>query len=428
MIAEDGTRSTADSGSSRCRCRACCIDAASLRRIARLPPAARLAALRAHRPPDDGIASTSATHASSRIHPIARHSSACRVARHLAPWLVAALLRPGASPRRHRAARRRRRRRPFRRRRRQRRPRLPAGRVVRAARLGRRSVHAAWPAFIAGCRARRIADAPGAVAGRLRGRRRDRRHASRAVRAFFESHFIPYQVAAADGRDSGLVTGYYEPLLAAAARQSARYPVPLYAAARRPARRRPRRAPSRARRTCACAAASRAGAWFRTGRAPRSRRASAASRQGDRLGRRSGRGVLPADPGLGRIAARRRQRRARRLRRPERPSLPLDRPLAGRARRDDARAGLDAGHRDGAGATRTSCPRCSTRIRATCSFARCHRRCRHARSGDRRPGRRARRAALRERTIAVDTRSVPLGRAGLPRDDLSAVGRSRWSG
>ena len=48
---------------------------------------------------------------------------------------------------------------------------------------------------------------------------------SRSVRAFFETHFIPYRVAAADGRDVGRVTGYYEPLLkgsrAAHARNSA---------------------------------------------------------------------------------------------------------------------------------------------------------------------------------------------------------------
>jgi len=49
-----------------------------------------------------------------------------------------------------------------------------------------------------------------------------------AVRAFFESHFIAYQVAGADGVDTGLVTGYYEPLLAGSRTRSARYPVPLY--------------------------------------------------------------------------------------------------------------------------------------------------------------------------------------------------------
>ena len=77
------------------------------------------------------------------------------------------------------------------------------------------SLHEAWPAFIAGCRAlvasptrqalwQPACTAAAAIDGNSNG----------AVRAFFESHFIPYQVAAADGRDTGLITGYYEPLLA----------------------------------------------------------------------------------------------------------------------------------------------------------------------------------------------------------------------
>jgi len=50
------------------------------------------------------------------------------------------------------------------------------------------------------------------------------------VRAFFESHFSPYQVIAADGRDTGTITGYYEPLLAGSRTRSASHRVPLYAA------------------------------------------------------------------------------------------------------------------------------------------------------------------------------------------------------
>ena len=51
-----------------------------------------------------------------------------------------------------------------------------------------------------------------------------------AVRAFFERHFSPYLVTAADGRDTGMITGYYEPLLAGSRIRSARSRVPLYAA------------------------------------------------------------------------------------------------------------------------------------------------------------------------------------------------------
>lgn len=51
-----------------------------------------------------------------------------------------------------------------------------------------------------------------------------------AIRAFFESHFSPYQVVAADGSTGGLVTGYYEPLLAGSRMKTPRFGVPLYAA------------------------------------------------------------------------------------------------------------------------------------------------------------------------------------------------------
>ncbi|MDB5808589.1 MAG: MltA protein [Betaproteobacteria bacterium] len=45
---------------------------------------------------------------------------------------------------------------------------------------------------------------------------------------FFESNFTPFQVVNPDGTDSGLVTGYYEPLLNGSRKRSARYHVPVY--------------------------------------------------------------------------------------------------------------------------------------------------------------------------------------------------------
>ncbi len=81
--------------------------------------------------------------------------------------------------------------------------------------------------------------------------------------------------------------------------------------------------------------------------------------------------------------------------------------VAGRARRVAAGAGVDAGDQSsGAASILTGCPRCWTRIRATCSFA------------PSRPIRRRRSTARsersacpcwRERTIAVDPAIVPLG-------------------
>lgn len=49
-----------------------------------------------------------------------------------------------------------------------------------------------------------------------------------AVRGYFESWFVPNQVRAADGADTGLVTGYYEPLLRGARSKSSTYATPLY--------------------------------------------------------------------------------------------------------------------------------------------------------------------------------------------------------
>ncbi|HJV82428.1 murein transglycosylase A [Noviherbaspirillum sp.] len=53
-------------------------------------------------------------------------------------------------------------------------------------------------------------------------------NSEKAARTFFEAFFIPYQVINADGTDTGLVTGYYEPLLRGARRRGGPYQVPLY--------------------------------------------------------------------------------------------------------------------------------------------------------------------------------------------------------
>ena len=201
-------------------------------------------------------------------------------------------------------------------------------------------------------------------------------------------------------------------------------------AARRPADRRPRDRSTRSSRTSGVRGRveGRRVVPYWTARRHRARRAPVAGKELAWVDE-SGRGVLPRDPGLGPRRAGRRQRDARRLRRPERPPLPLDRPRADRPRRAHAGTRVDAGHpRLGRGATRTSCRRCSTRTRATCSSAK---------SPPPAPG--SLEAAidgpigtlgvplLRERTIAVDTRVDPAGRAGVPRDHLPAVDHGRCS-
>src|SRR4029450_11381114 len=72
----------------------------------------------------------------------------------------------------------------------------------------------AWPAFLVGCTAlvqpppRTTAGFPPPCADANARGSRD----AVAIRTFFETHFSPYEVVAADGRSVGMVTGYYEPL------------------------------------------------------------------------------------------------------------------------------------------------------------------------------------------------------------------------
>ncbi|MDH5246012.1 MAG: MltA domain-containing protein [Betaproteobacteria bacterium] len=87
-----------------------------------------------------------------------------------------------------------------------------------------------WPAFRVGCVAllasaatRDLWQAPCSDANAVATTN------PHAVREFFESHFSPYQVIAADGRDAGTITGYYEPLLSGSRARSTRHRVPLYA-------------------------------------------------------------------------------------------------------------------------------------------------------------------------------------------------------
>ena len=50
-----------------------------------------------------------------------------------------------------------------------------------------------------------------------------------AARKFFEQNFSPHQLLDANGGETGLITGYYEPLLQGAMSPSARYQYPVYA-------------------------------------------------------------------------------------------------------------------------------------------------------------------------------------------------------
>jgi membrane-bound lytic murein transglycosylase A len=49
-----------------------------------------------------------------------------------------------------------------------------------------------------------------------------------AIRAFFETRFLPFEVVNPDGTREGLITGYYEPLLKGSRKRSSRHPHAVY--------------------------------------------------------------------------------------------------------------------------------------------------------------------------------------------------------
>jgi membrane-bound lytic murein transglycosylase A len=83
----------------------------------------------------------------------------------------------------------------------------------------------AWPAFLGSCKVLVRKDdwkEPCTAAGAI-----DPADGA-AIRLFFESNFVPNQVRAADGDDTGLITGYYEPMLQGARKRGGAFQTPLY--------------------------------------------------------------------------------------------------------------------------------------------------------------------------------------------------------
>lgn len=85
---------------------------------------------------------------------------------------------------------------------------------------------ASWPALQQSCRALRlktnwlpICAAASEIAA----------DDAMAQRTFYETWFTPYQVLNPDGSDTGLITGYYEPLLLGSRQHSPRFAHPIYA-------------------------------------------------------------------------------------------------------------------------------------------------------------------------------------------------------
>ncbi|MHB8414078.1 MAG: murein transglycosylase A [Acidiferrobacteraceae bacterium] len=83
----------------------------------------------------------------------------------------------------------------------------------------------AWPALRAQCR--RLAVTP-TWAPVCRAASALRTPTSAAVRAFMVSWFVPHAVYARDGHRAGLITGYYEPVVAGSLTRTPRFRYPLY--------------------------------------------------------------------------------------------------------------------------------------------------------------------------------------------------------
>jgi len=84
----------------------------------------------------------------------------------------------------------------------------------------------AWPAFLAGCGGLKSQVAWQSVCEQANALSDPSKE---TIRRFFETRFTPWQVVNADGSDSGLITGYYEPLLRGSRKRTATYRYPVYA-------------------------------------------------------------------------------------------------------------------------------------------------------------------------------------------------------
>lgn len=85
----------------------------------------------------------------------------------------------------------------------------------------------AWPAFIASCEVLvKKADwkEPCTIARDVAATD------AKSIRIFFEAFFTPYQVFNPDGSDTGLITGYYEPLLHGSRKRGGRFQTALFRA------------------------------------------------------------------------------------------------------------------------------------------------------------------------------------------------------
>ncbi len=90
----------------------------------------------------------------------------------------------------------------------------------------------AWPAWMQGCTT--LVNKPAwknaCTAAIQLNEQAAKMPANDAIQSYFKEYFSVYKTTNADGSDTGMITGYYEPLLKGSRSRSPQYPNPLYAA------------------------------------------------------------------------------------------------------------------------------------------------------------------------------------------------------
>ncbi|WP_422388835.1 murein transglycosylase A [Keguizhuia sedimenti] len=106
-----------------------------------------------------------------------------------------------------------------------------AGEILRLASFeslpgwGQDDLRDAWPAFMASCE---VLNKKNDWKELCQVARDVNAKDSQAIRVFFEAFFLPYQVINPDGTETGLATGYYEPLLQGARKRGGKFQTPLH--------------------------------------------------------------------------------------------------------------------------------------------------------------------------------------------------------
>ena len=87
------------------------------------------------------------------------------------------------------------------------------------------NLNEAWPAWLLGCQTLKYQSAWANVCMKALAMNQPD---TQAIQQYFQAHFNVYQTTNTDGTQTGLITGYYEPLLRGSRIKTAQYAVPLY--------------------------------------------------------------------------------------------------------------------------------------------------------------------------------------------------------